>query len=150
LIGKINILIFNKNRMFKEMPTNIKKNEAKALDLNSVKAELLLQKEQILKNLEAISKKDVNQSDGQSAIFPEFGDKPDENAQEVGEFASMIGSQEILEKTLTDIEKALKKIESGTYGVCQYCGGPIGEKRLEVRPTASSCVACKTKLQESE
>lgn len=136
--------------MFEQMPTNLDKKEVKTLDLAKIKAELLLQKEQNLKNLEAISKKDVNQSDGQSAIFPEFGDKPDENAQEVAEFASILGSQENIEKNLADIEKALKKIENGTYGVCQYCGGEIGEKRLEVRPTASSCVACKTKLQEAE
>lgn len=125
-------------------------NKKEKLDLEKIKASLLLEKKQALESLEAISQKDANQLDGQSSIFPEFGDKADENAQEVAEFTTMIGSQENIEKKIADIDKALARIEAGTYGICKYCGSEIGEKRLAVRPTASSCVACKTKLQESE
>ena len=100
--------------------------------------------------MEAFSKKDANEADGRSALFPEFGDKPDENAQEAGEYDAVIGKQEILEKSLNDIDKALDRIKNNTYGICKYCGNPIGEKRLEACPTAGSCVDCKTKLQETE
>ena len=52
---------------------------------------------------------------------------------ERGEVAALAGS---LRDTLNDIEDALRKIDDGTYGVCEQCGGPIGEARLEAMPTA--------------
>jgi DnaK suppressor protein len=43
---------------------------------------------------------------------------------------------------LASIDLALGRLEAGTYGVCEVCGGPIPEGRLEARPTATTCVAC--------
>ena len=43
----------------------------------------------------------------------------------------------------TDIDAALAKIEDGTYGTCENCGNPIGEARMEFRPTSTRCVDCK-------
>ena len=39
--------------------------------------------------------------------------------------------------------RALARIESGTYGVCESCGEPIGKARLQAFPRATLCVACK-------
>ena len=41
-----------------------------------------------------------------------------------------------LRKLVNQIDKALKRIEDGTYGYCQETGDPIRIKRLDVRPTA--------------
>jgi RNA polymerase-binding protein DksA len=43
---------------------------------------------------------------------------------------------------LTDIEHALERIDEGTYGTCEHCGGPIAEARLEARPMSVLCVGC--------
>lgn len=43
---------------------------------------------------------------------------------------------------LADIDAAFERLESGTYGVCSRCGRPIAKARLEVRPTARTCVEC--------
>jgi DnaK suppressor protein len=40
-----------------------------------------------------------------------------------------------------EVEGALQRIESGTYGICVDCGQPIPDARLEVRPEAARCVA---------
>lgn len=40
------------------------------------------------------------------------------------------------------IERALKRIALGTYGVCVSCGQPIERERLEAHPTANRCAAC--------
>lgn len=45
-------------------------------------------------------------------------------------------------KALHDIDEALRKIEEGSYGICEECGEPIGEKRLSVLPAATLCVIC--------
>lgn len=49
---------------------------------------------------------------------------------------------------LQEVDEALDRIENGTYGICEECGGPIGLKRLEVRPIAKYCVPCKTRLEK--
>ncbi|MEI7452333.1 MAG: TraR/DksA C4-type zinc finger protein [Candidatus Falkowbacteria bacterium] len=118
--------------------------------LNEIKAGLLKTKNQILKDLEDLSRKDPHEVDNYSTKFPEYGDKPDENAQEISEYSANIVTEKVLEDTLVDIEKALKSIDGGNYGVCKYCGNLINVKRLQARPTASSCVDCKSKLQENE
>jgi RNA polymerase-binding protein DksA len=43
------------------------------------------------------------------------------------------------------LDEALQRIEDGTFGVCRVCGGEIGRARLEAVPTATQCIACKSK-----
>jgi DnaK suppressor protein len=40
-------------------------------------------------------------------------------------------------------ERALARIDAGTYGVCESCGKPIGKARLLAFPRATLCVPCK-------
>jgi DnaK suppressor protein len=44
---------------------------------------------------------------------------------------------------LAQNERALARIASGTYGVCESCGEPIGKARLQAFPRATLCVTCK-------
>ena len=43
---------------------------------------------------------------------------------------------------LGDIEAALRKIENGTYGVCEHCKRPIEKKRVKALPSARYCLVC--------
>lgn len=43
---------------------------------------------------------------------------------------------------LDQIDSALHRIDAGTYGVCDTCGEPISELRLEARPAATRCITC--------
>lgn len=117
--------------------------------LDKIKADLLAQKKEIEEDLDNISKKDSHEADNRAAQFPEYGDKPDENAQEISDFSTTIMTQKVLEKSLNDIDKALDSIDKGTYGICKYCHKPINEKRLLARPTAGACISCKTELQNN-
>ena len=58
---------------------------------------------------------------------------------ERGEVDALVGS---LRETLGDIDNALAKIDVGTYGICERCGRPIGEDRLEAMPAARLCIEC--------
>jgi DnaK suppressor protein len=51
---------------------------------------------------------------------------------------------------LHKVEYALKKIEEGTYGICENCGEPIGYERLKARPVAIYCIKCKEMLEAEE
>lgn len=41
---------------------------------------------------------------------------------------------------LADVERALKRVEDGTYGKCEACGKDIPEERLDARPAARYCL----------
>ena len=51
-----------------------------------------------------------------------------------------------LEVRLSNINKALEKIEKGNYGICEVCGNEIEEDRLEVNPAALTCKKCMNKI----
>ena len=48
------------------------------------------------------------------------------------------------------MQEAIKRIDDGTFGVCESCGGPISEKRLMARPVTTDCIDCKTKQEKIE
>jgi DnaK suppressor protein len=55
------------------------------------------------------------------------------------------------EKVFLDkIEKALRKLEEGTFGVCEECGEEISIKRLEARPETTLCIRCKEDQERME
>ena len=49
-------------------------------------------------------------------------------------------------RELAEIDSALLRIESGTYGKCEHCGGSVGALRLRAVPEARSCMACSASL----
>lgn len=48
------------------------------------------------------------------------------------------------------IREALERIENGTYGICEDCGGDISEARLKARPVTTQCIDCKIEAEEKE
>ncbi|MDA8120947.1 MAG: RNA polymerase-binding protein DksA [Deltaproteobacteria bacterium] len=53
-------------------------------------------------------------------------------------------------KLLAKIKEAIKRIDGGTFGICEGCGGKIEEKRLIARPMTTMCIDCKTVAEEEE
>ena len=53
--------------------------------------------------------------------------------------------EENSEQVLRAIDGALRRIEDGTFGICQTCGQPISEERLEAIPYATQCIDCRRK-----
>jgi DnaK suppressor protein len=84
------------------------------------------------------------------------GDEADEMALDnhLAENASATLEREIdytLEENsghvLAEIEAALERIASGTFGTCRTCGGAIAEARLEALPYATQCIDCKRRAE---
>lgn len=48
---------------------------------------------------------------------------------------------------LYQIERALERLEAGTYGLCESCGNPIGKARMQAFPRATLCVECKQRQE---
>jgi RNA polymerase-binding protein DksA len=124
--------------------------EDQAMDqntLNIIKNDLLNEREKVLKEIDKITG-----NEGRAVLkvkFPDYGTKTDEQAQEIDEYTKNLATEKVLVTTLRDIDNALNRIEKGSYGTCKYCHQPIGKKRLLARPVASTCIECKTKLQNA-
>jgi len=96
-------------------------------------------------------KKELNSSADQvaendyDAKFVDLGDKDDDNAAEVAMFEKNLSMEKTLEISLYNVNRALKKIEEGNYGLCEKCEGPINPERLNAFPSATACMKCKEK-----
>ena len=75
-----------------------------------------------------------------------FGKRVGEGTTEAVERFATTATARSIAASIADIERALVKIDDDTYGVCDSCGDPIGEARLEVLPAASCCVTCASKM----
>lgn len=53
-------------------------------------------------------------------------------------------------KLMYNLDEAIRKIEEGTYGICEDCGEEISEKRLLVLPAATLCVDCQENREQVE
>jgi DnaK suppressor protein len=51
---------------------------------------------------------------------------------------------------LKKIDKALARIEDGSFGMCERCEEPISAKRLEARPVTTLCIRCKEEQEKKE
>jgi DnaK suppressor protein len=71
-----------------------------------------------------------------------FGKRVGEGtSQAIDRFAEVGVAQEI-EPLKTRIERALAKIDDGSYGTCDSCGKPIAEGRLKAAPESALCIDC--------
>lgn len=116
--------------------------------LEKIKNQLLEEKGRLEQELAEFTERNIHNESDFNAKFPQYGDKPDENAAEVATYSDYLVLERTLEKELRDVIGTLKNMEKGSYGVCKYCRKPIDEKRLLARPTSSACVACKKLLTQ--
>jgi DnaK suppressor protein len=77
---------------------------------------------------------------------------PDEIDQASSEYQqSMIFRLRDREKfLLAKIDKALGRIETGNFGICERCEEEISPKRLEARPVTTLCIRCKEEQEQAE
>jgi RNA polymerase-binding transcription factor DksA len=59
-----------------------------------------------------------------------------------GEWAQVDALRRGAEAERDEIRAARERVASGTFGVCENCGRPIADARLEARPFARRCIAC--------
>lgn len=77
--------------------------------------------------------------EGDTSDFDEnFADSAQVTAEK-GENRALAGS---LREQLDDVDRALAKLDDGTYGQCEKCGQAIGEARLEAMPATRFCISC--------
>jgi RNA polymerase-binding protein DksA len=68
----------------------------------------------------------------------------DDDFADRGQVASEQGENRVLadnlQHQLAQVDKALARLDEGTYGTCEVCGAVIGDERLELMPTTARCI----------
>lgn len=75
-----------------------------------------------------------------------FG-KREEEATESMELEKRLALENRLKSLLAEVDRALQKIDTGTYGICDSCNTPIDPARLEALPQAILCLSCRQKAK---
>jgi DnaK suppressor protein len=65
-----------------------------------------------------------------------------DSASATAERAEKLALIDQTRERLADIERALARVDDGSYGTCEQCGGEIAAPRLEARPMSVLCVDC--------
>jgi DnaK suppressor protein len=81
-----------------------------------------------------------------SEVHPDILDRAVHEGQRA--FAFRIRERERL--LIRKIKDALRRIEEGTYGICEECGEDIPIARLKARPVTNYCLDCKTRMESQE
>ncbi len=105
------------------------------MSLEEVKEKLIKEKEELELILSEIDKElnKVKESD-------EF--EASDMAEKFEEKQDFYSKKEVILKRLDDIQRALKRIDEGTYGICIKCNNKIEEVRLKIDPTTDLCRRC--------
>jgi RNA polymerase-binding transcription factor DksA len=74
--------------------------------------------------------------DASTSELSHLAQHPADTASETFEREKDFSILEQVEAELADVERALSRLDDGTYGTCQACGGAIGDERLEAMPAA--------------
>jgi len=110
-------------------------------NIEKIKQELLERKKELEEKLTRMSRERVT----------------DDQVQDPGDQA-LTSTLESLKLSFQDteieeinrIDKALTKIEEGTYGICIDCQEPISDKRLKSYPNAARCLMCQELFEEKD
>ncbi len=118
-------------------------------EILELKRALLRERKRLLAEEEEISSGSLRapQSDlsGEVSFDEEYADAGSFTFEREKDFSIAQNIKDLVEK----IDRALAKIEAGTYGICEACGRPIEKARLKALPYASLCLACKRKEARS-
>lgn len=76
---------------------------------------------------------------------PDQSDTLDEKARSITDYEEERAVEQNLELRLREAKDTLKKIDDGTYGICEKCRSSIDQKRLKVVPVAKFCFDCAKK-----
>jgi len=103
---------------------------------SALREELESQRRSLRRELEELG-------DGSDGLVydPNFADSSQVTAER-GETEALVTT---LANNLIDVEHALARLDAGTYGACETCGGEIGAARLEAMPAARYCITCASK-----
>ncbi|GAA3233927.1 TraR/DksA family transcriptional regulator [Actinocorallia longicatena] len=112
-----------------------------AKELTAVRTRLSAEIEELASEISAARSQAAEGSDAGEGAGDDQADAGAKTYEREHELALTNNSRDLLEQN----ERAIARIDSGTYGVCENCHKAIGKARLQAFPRATLCVTCKQK-----
>ena len=117
-----------------------------AADQEDPAAFLAAQRERLERMLDELSARSREAKETIRNQEREVGDSVDTSAEEL-DAASILQLKRSELETMRQIEESLERMDEGDYEECETCGEEIGQRRLEVKPFALTCVACQEEIE---
>jgi len=105
-------------------------------DLEAIRTELEQLRDQTRERLAALARQP------ERGAAQGFGKRIGDGTTEAVRRLTDIGVGDSLERVLARTERALAKLDEGSYGMCDVCGEPISAGRMRALPTGVLCVRC--------
>lgn len=121
-----------------ELPVRDGEHQWTPEELAEVRAGLREQIESLRKEI-AASASQIAEGDTSDGAGDDQADAGAKTYAREHELALAYNSQDLL----AQIERAVQRMDAGTYGICESCAKPIGKARMQVFPRATLCVTCK-------
>lgn len=111
-------------------------NATEPLDLEKVRTDLEDHRDLTRERIGALAKRpELGSAQG-------FGKRIGDGTTEAISRLTEIGVGQSLESTLARTERALEKLDEGSYGICDGCGQEIAPARLRAMPDSTTCISC--------
>jgi RNA polymerase-binding transcription factor DksA len=118
-------------------------------DLNELK-KLLIQQQMLIQGDVSMLEEDMDSSRKSSGSFSKIPTHPSDVGGDNYEQDFTYERIEAEGNELIEIRDALKKIETGSYGVCEMCNSNIRKSRLKAIPYCKYCITCQEEAEKQQ
>lgn len=110
-------------------------------DPSSLKDQLSTERTRTLERIEALNRDrdGIIESTTSTGVDDEHDPEGATIAFERSQIESLLDQSR---RHLGELDRAMRQLDEGAYGMCESCGAPIAAERLAARPTASTCITC--------
>lgn len=117
-----------------------------SIDLNRMKSRLEAKRDELHTSIAGLTEaRPVPTDPIDAGLGPQDFEEVAVDFLETHQEQSILANEQAL---LAEVLHALRRIEDGSYGICETCGQPIPEKRLEAIPWAARDVKCEEQLEQ--
>ncbi|EMS73347.1 TraR/DksA C4-type zinc finger protein [Ruminiclostridium cellobioparum] len=119
--------------------------------LDQLKGKLKEQEKQMINTIKTMHENgDADMSEHYPTELSNYDNHPADHGTELYILELNMALKVHEQTKLNDIQKALKKIDNGTYGICEHCQREIDFGRLNAKPSAGLCYECEMNLEAKE
>jgi DnaK suppressor protein len=112
------------------------------LDCDALRKRLLDERDRLLKEIGELDA-DLAESLHDASEESTYDQHLAETAAITLEREMELSLEENARASIAQLDRALKKLEDGSYGICDRCGQSIAEQRLETAPDSTLCIGCR-------
>ena len=110
-------------------------------DFTSLEALLSTERARTIERIAALTRDRQGLIDSAAGVGVDDEHDP-EGATVAFERSQLEAFLDLSRRHLTDLDRALRQVRVGDYGICETCGEPIASERLAARPAAQACITC--------